>query len=383
MATKGDFARILVNGWELTADAMNVDYNHKYTPNAVMAQNVGVNQFAPGVFSPSLNLNGYRKTGQGVVTAHNLLASSKGAVGSAGDTAYIASALLGHNASPIAGDAAIMMYSTLMEYDDKPAPGDVLKFQGKFQPRGLRAPIGNVMVDSSGVAGTITGAAFDRGAAVGSGTTLGGVAVLQVYTPSGTAATGTVTVSTNAADGDTLTINTGSSVVYRFKNTPIAVNDIKIGASAAATASNLFQAMIGAQVNKGTSYFTGTASLANVNVSLPSSANVITLTAINPGTAANSYTLAKTGTNLAVSGATMAGGVNGDTYSITVGSCATSGGAYTTHITFTANGTTRTAERIEIPIGTTILRFIKAVATSGGSTNALGFNVCFGAYWQQ
>lgn len=107
-------------------------------------------------------------------------------------------------------------------------------------------------------------------------------------------ATGTVTFSTAApGEGDTVTIG---GVTITFSDTPgpnvIAPLPATIGDAAAALA---------AEVN----------SLSTIlGVSATVAAGVVTLRAAVPGTDGNAITTAKVGTNIAVSGATLAGGAN-------------------------------------------------------------------------
>ena len=117
----------------------------------------------------------------------------------------------------------------------------------------------------------------------------------------------TVTFSSAApADNDTVTIN---GRVYTFKTAlsvgPTVIDQVLAGANITAAAANLVAAINGA-AGVGTTYSTGT--VVNADVSATSSAGVATLVARNPGDEGNALTLAKSGTNIAVGGATFAGG---------------------------------------------------------------------------
>lgn len=140
------------------------------------------------------------------------------------------------------------------------------------------------------------------GTGAGATVTLGG----------GTAATGTITLGANPTDGDTVTIG---AKTYRFKNTTAQANDVKIGASATATGVNLDKAIQADGTGDGTDYHTGTT--ANASVTATNATGVVTLTAIESGTAGNSIALSATftsGSNL-VSGSTLSGGTALDTFS--------------------------------------------------------------------
>jgi len=133
------------------------------------------------------------------------------------------------------------------------------------------SPLETVAVD---IYGTISGSPGIS--AVGSASNVEDVAsdslsaIYQVVTSSaavgtitghatGIAAVGDARVDVNPSDGDTLTIGlAGVALVYRFKNTLAAANDVKIGATIQDTASNL-SAAINLGAGSGTSYHGGTA----------------------------------------------------------------------------------------------------------------------------
>lgn len=355
----------------------------------MLPYNVGIVEYAPGKFQPQLALNGYKRDGQGLITAHNLLFPT--GVGNTDDNEYIISAVLGTNASPVQGDPAIGFVGTILNYQRPTDYQGVLMYNSTFRGRGKRVPLCNLQFDSS-TTGTRSSTAYDDGTE-SIGSTSGGVGILQVYTPTGTQATGTLTLSGQPSDGDSFTIGipAGTNFVYTFKTslTPTA-GQVLIGANTAATATNLFKALSGSPIGIGTNYAAGTSSLpttatagfpGTVIVSVPSGSNVITLTAVDSGTGPNSWTLAKSGLNLAVSAATFAGGIAGETLTAILQTATTSGGSYTTKITWTLDGTKRRAERVEIPIGTTIDQFVKVTFTMSGSTMTMGANVIFGRYF--
>jgi hypothetical protein len=122
-------------------------------------------------------------------------------------------------------------------------------------------------------------------------------------------ATGTLTSDgTNPSDGDTVTVG---SITYTFRNTLAAANDVKIGASAAATVTSLAKAIDGNGVI-GTDYNTGT--LPSPEAWTAQTASPLTITARKGGTAGNSIALARAGTtpHFTVSGATLTGGSGTD-----------------------------------------------------------------------
>lgn len=122
--------------------------------------------------------------------------------------------------------------------------------------------------------------------------------IKSASTGAGTAASGAITLNSNPANNDTVTI--GGTAVTFVTGTPTG-SQVQIGASANATAANL-QAFLQAS--------------SDVNISkcaYSTAANVTTVTYASVGTTGNAFTLAKSGTNIAVSGATLSGGVNAST----------------------------------------------------------------------
>ena len=136
---------------------------------------------------------------------------------------------------------------------------------------------------------------------------IAGVLALATIGAAQGAATGSVTqASAAASDGDTVTIN---GRVYTFKTAlstgPTVPNEVLAGANISATAANL-AAAINASTGVGTLYSVGT--VVNADVTASPAAGVVTLTARNPGDEGNAITLAESGSNTTVSGATLSGG---------------------------------------------------------------------------
>jgi len=94
-------------------------------------------------------------------------------------------------------------------------------------------------------------------------------------------ATLAATIATNPAANDTITIG---GQVYKFVSSLAAANDVKIGSTAADTATNLGNA-INKGTGEGTTYGTGT--VANASVSATVASAVITLSAKDAGFAGN------------------------------------------------------------------------------------------------
>ena len=128
-------------------------------------------------------------------------------------------------------------------------------------------------------------------------------------------ATGTITNS-SAVPTTADTVSIGGQV-YTFKDTLAAAYDVQIGATIAATMTSLVKA-INASGTAGVDYFAGTLANLSVTAAGPSS-GVVTVTAIYGGVVGLSVLLAKSGTNLAVSGTNLTGGVDAYANSATVG----------------------------------------------------------------
>lgn len=136
-----------------------------------------------------------------------------------------------------------------------------------------------------------------------------GAAISGQGTTPAVAATGTVTFTKNPSDGDTLKIG---NTTYTFKTSPAATNDVAIKGTVHETAQNLADVING----DSSEAYAGTIS-PSLDVSAEVEAGVMTLTARNAGTAGNSLALVHTGDFANVSDATLSGGVNSSTSSVT------------------------------------------------------------------
>lgn len=136
----------------------------------------------------------------------------------------------------------------------------------------------------------------------------GNAIIVELATANLTAATNTLTNgnATNVSDNDTVTIN---GTIYRFKNTPALVGDVKIGASADASTLSLAKTINGTGI-AGTDMFAGTPADSNVSSSASVTSHAITLTAKVSGAAGNALTLAANAHNTP-GAATFSGGLDG------------------------------------------------------------------------
>jgi len=121
------------------------------------------------------------------------------------------------------------------------------------------------------------------------------------------AATGTLTLSANAADGETVVIG---SQTYTFKSPFVdAANNVEVGGSASVSLDNLIAAINGA-AGEGSTYGTGTAT--NTDVTAAAGAgDTMDVTAITAGAAANSTATTETLANGAWGATMLEGGVDG------------------------------------------------------------------------
>lgn len=118
-----------------------------------------------------------------------------------------------------------------------------------------------------------------------------------VIASGGAYATGNVTLTVAAPSADeTVTIN---GIVFTFKAAPVAQNEVLIGTDHQDSGDNLADA-INDSIDPLVSRITASSN----------GAGVVTITADDYGTAGNAITLAKSGTNIAVSGANLAGGTD-------------------------------------------------------------------------
>lgn len=148
----------------------------------------------------------------------------------------------------------------------------------------------SAQLNLNGVASVITAALGGSATAIWNGTQF---IITSATTGTGVHASGNITFTGNPSPADTVTVN---GTVVTFVAASPTGNQVLIGASAAATATNLH---------------TFLAASANVNI-LASTYSVaglvITVTAASVGVAGNSITLAEASTSLTVSGATLTGG---------------------------------------------------------------------------
>lgn len=166
----------------------------------------------------------------------------------------------------------------------------------------------------------------------GTGTTQ---TITAVNTTDSAAASGTFTFTGTPSQGDTVTID---GKVYEFVN---SLNEFSlatqclIAGSANAAAQSLRDAIQRGQGNDGDNYLNAP-STPNFDASV--STNVVTITAADAGTNGNAISLAESSTAITVSGATLAGGTDGNTLTDTAHGMADGDGPHLIASTLTLPG---------------------------------------------
>jgi hypothetical protein len=112
----------------------------------------------------------------------------------------------------------------------------------------------------------------------------------------------TLTTTGNFSANDTVTVGVQT---YTFKAEPSSAYEVLLGASAAASLTNLEKAINGTGT-AGTTYGTGTA--ANALCTAAATSTTLVVTAKNPGYEGNSIAVAETGSASSFSGETLSGG---------------------------------------------------------------------------
>jgi hypothetical protein len=129
----------------------------------------------------------------------------------------------------------------------------------------------------------------------------------------GTAASGTITFATSASvANDTVTVN---GVVFTCKAVPATAYEFAPGASFTASAQNLAAVL---QASTDPKVAIASYTLAGAVITVKYGSELQYGTTGKQGTEGNSFTLAKSGTNVTVSGATLTGGVEPTSVSVAV-----------------------------------------------------------------
>ena len=366
----GNFFLDVLNGRNVTLDSSKHTFNPGLEMRQALLGDTNLKSSRPGGFKPSASVSGLISNG-----ASGLYRLTEALT----DQDYVFTHIIGPNRSPAAGDWGWTVKGLPTKRDDAAAPTDDQVLDLQFAPRAQRGILGKLLYLGADTA-ALAPAAIDFGVPA-IGLLKGAHFALHVMTPTAVKATGNVSIVTSVpADGNTHVIN-GQTYTYKTTLTvPAVPGEVLIGASIYATMVNLWYALVGSDYGLALGkYAVGTVKLAATLVPTPpTSAGVIVLTAATGGTAANAYTLAKTGTNPAVSGATLAGGVAGETSVFKVAGATTSGGSYTDLGTFTLDGANQGSEILEVALGVTLYQFLKFYSTRSVNTQSLKLAVMAG-----
>jgi flagellar hook protein FlgE len=201
-----------------------------------------------------------------------------------------------------------------------------------------------------------------------------------------TAATGTLTLTGNANNDETASIEgTTYTFVTALSTNPTVPDQVLIGGTPAATLTNLAEAVNGTAADAGTNYSTGTTALGNVTAT--ASGSTLSLLCNATGTSGDSIS---TTTNMATGSfgsSTLTGGVTGGTFStpltvydslgnshvLTFNFSHTSAGNWTYQITIPAADVGATGSPQVVSSGT--LQFNSSGELISPSTNVTGISV--------
>jgi len=140
---------------------------------------------------------------------------------------------------------------------------------------------------------------------------------LDATAPAPSAATGTLTLSSNAANNETVTIGeTTYTFVTSLSSSPTVPDQVVIGAAASDTLANLAAAITGGSVGAngiGTIYSTGTA--VNTQVTATASGNALTLQSLTTGPGGDAIVTTTDSTHGSFASGTLVGGVAGGSFS--------------------------------------------------------------------
>lgn len=207
--------------------------------------------------------------------------------------------ILAPSEQAISNWTAISAGSLVISVDGSAQTLTGLDFTGQTNLNGVATVISNAL---SGAVCTWDGTEFlITSSTTGAGAKASGTISLDTNPSYGVQAHGTITLTGQPSNGDTVTIK-GTAVTF-VTGAPSG-NQVLIGADDTATAAAL-QAFLAASSDSNLSAMTYS------TIGL-----VTTITARVYGTAGNSYGLTKSGVNIAVSGADLAGGVAADTLTV-------------------------------------------------------------------
>lgn len=167
-----------------------------------------------------------------------------------------------------------------------------------------------LMANQSTMAGTLaSGTVTSSGVAVAAETiTIGGVTYTWRAALTGAKATQTLTTTGTFSNGELVTVEGRTYVMRTALSSPAVIDEVLIGADAAASLDNLKLA-INAGAGAGTNYSTGTVAHAKVTAEANTDTTQV-VQAIDFGTIGNRYMVSETAANASWGASALAGGVN-------------------------------------------------------------------------
>jgi hypothetical protein len=172
MALAGDHVRVLVSGYELTADHNRIQIDDAYNMLPVVAFGDAAKKFIPGQRQLRMMHTGFMDAA--AARSHPVL---KGI-----DVNGAVSVFVGQNTAPVVGDPVYTLLTQQNRYRTNPQINQVIPFNADFANRGDNGGWGKALAITASFTSTANGTGLDNGAATSSG----GAAFLHLLTAAAT-----------------------------------------------------------------------------------------------------------------------------------------------------------------------------------------------------
>jgi hypothetical protein len=166
MPLAGEYAQILVGGYDLTGDSNRITVGDGRDMHDVTAFGDQAHNFILGQLVSSVDHAGYM----------NAAAARSHPVLKAGNVQGVVSVVLGQNATPVVGNPMYSLYSLQSKYDVLPEIAKYIPFMARFVNQGSQGGWGIALTPPVSFTNTTTGSGVDNGAASSNG----GAAFLHV-----------------------------------------------------------------------------------------------------------------------------------------------------------------------------------------------------------
>jgi hypothetical protein len=190
MALAGDHVQVLVDGYELTGDSHQMNFQDSRDLLEKTAFQDAVHHFLPGQVLSRLVHNGFLNADS--ARSHPVL---KGVA-----VDGVVSVLLGQNAAPAVGDPTYSLVVQQEHYQAMAQSGQIVPFTANFPNRGDQSGWGTALAAPVTFTDTTTGSGVDHGAASSNG----GAAFLHVLQAAGS---DTYTLTVEGADDSGFSVN--------------------------------------------------------------------------------------------------------------------------------------------------------------------------------